>query len=51
VPRKGDVLKQRNQRSLALLICLLKFWSFSFEEESQIIQGLTEIVRLRFLCI
>jgi hypothetical protein len=51
VPRKGGVLKPRSQRSLALLICLLRLWPFSFEEESQIIQGLTGIVRLRFLCI
>jgi hypothetical protein len=30
---------------------LLKLWPFSYEEEFQIIQGLTGIVRLRFLCI
>jgi hypothetical protein len=30
---------------------LLKLWSFSFEEEFQIIQRLMGIVRLRFLCI
>jgi hypothetical protein len=48
VPRKGGVLKQR---SLASLIYLLKCWPFSFEEESQVIQRLTRIVRLRVLCI
>jgi hypothetical protein len=50
VPRIADVLKQKIQRSLALLIWLLKLWSFSFEEEFQIFQGLTGIARLKFLC-
>jgi hypothetical protein len=48
VPRIVNVLKQRN---LASLIYLLKLWPLSYEEEFHIIQGLTGIVRLRFLCI